>query len=174
ATFQNILQQRRALETIDIAGQYVDHQHLFNRQRLTRRFRLFFLVLDWRQQGRHGLICRQVQIALLRLDVAPAIEFTGTHGRHVRLVEGGLALAINNPSRAKQVRVAIGIRQVAEAVVQLEPQLAATTTHATPAIKQNADDDDDPYDDQPIAQLHETPKPLNDEKYNKNKGFLPL
>ena len=134
--------------------------------------RLVF-IFDRGQQGRYRLIGIQPQVALLRLEVALAIELAGADGGHIGFVEFGFALAIDDPRRAQQVGIGIVVGQVAEAVVELELQLAATAPHAAPAVKQNADDDDDTNDDQPIAQLHETPKPLNDENVMKIRASCP-
>ena len=60
--------------------------------------------------------------------------------------------AIHHACGAQYFRRIVGIGKIGEATVQLELQLALATTHASPAVEQNAGDDNDADDDQPLAQ----------------------
>ncbi|MCY1286969.1 hypothetical protein D9M70_359520 [compost metagenome] len=167
AALQDVLQQRRTGEAVFLAGDHVDHQHFLDRRQLVGRLRQLlvlpgalaallagFLVFDRRQQGWRLVVQAELQIALLRLDVlaAATIQLAGAHRRQFLGIQLGIALARRDPGRAEQVRIGILVRQVGEAVVQPEFQFALAAAHAPPAIEENAGDDDDADDDQPLTQ----------------------
>ena len=54
--------------------------------------------------------------------------------------------------RSEQLGGVVDVGQVGKTAVQLELELALATTHATPAVEQNAGNDNDADDDQPLAQ----------------------
>ncbi len=61
-------------------------------------------------------------------------------------------LTIHDTRRPEQLGGVVDVGQVGKTAVQLELELALATTHATPAVEQNAGNDNDADDDQPLAQ----------------------
>ena len=163
--FEDVLQQRRALEAEVVAGDHVDHQHLFHRcgigSRLGGFLRLDGFVIDRIEQSRHRLIDGQIEVALLRLVARTTRQVLGSHRRQFVFVQLRLVVAIDHTRRAEKVRVTVVIRHVGEAAVELELEPALATAHTAPAVEKNASDNDDANNDQPLAQteFHEIPDP---------------
>src|SRR3989338_5519160 len=159
--FEDVLQQRRALEALVLAGDHADHQHfLHGRQGLAlapagqASAGFHRLIVHRIEQGRHRLVQAEGQVALLRLDHAATatVQLAGAQGRQVFLVELGFLMARQYPRRPQQRGVLVIVRQVGEAAIQPEFKLALATAHTPPAIEEDASDNDDADDDQPLAQ----------------------
>src|SRR3990167_6433419 len=164
ATFQNILQQRRAFEAFFIAGNHLDHQYFFNRWQfliaaLAMTDGFDYIVINRVKQRWHGFFQAQIKVALLRLTAAATIQFTRAQRRQVFLIKSGLITAINNPRWAEQIGIAVIIRQVGKTAVKFELDFSLTTAHPPPAIKQDAGNHNNADDNQPLAQteFHEIP-----------------
>ena len=67
--------------------------------------------------------------------------------------------AVNYTRRAKQIGIAVIIRQIGKTAVKFELEFALTTAHPPPAIKQDAGNHNNADDNQPLAQteFHEIP-----------------
>ncbi|MNZ46964.1 hypothetical protein D3C78_646660 [compost metagenome] len=167
AAFQNVLQQRRALEAGSVAADHADHQHFFS-------LRLILVVDRWRGLGviREIVVAAaearaavqiqaEVHVALGRLAVA-TLAALGTrlarlpgrhaHRRQILLVQLRLFMCVQHARRAQQLGAAVLVRQVGQTSVKAEFQFSLAAAHTAPAIKKNTGNDNNADDDQPLAQ----------------------
>ncbi len=201
AAFQNVLQQRRALEATLVAGDDADHQHFLGRRQLldaaagrcgTVAAGIFRgkVIIAVGKQVRLARLGAQVQVALLRirssggalaalgslgrLGFALAITRRSAERRQVAFVQLRLLVGIQHPRRAKHFGIALFVRQVGITAIQTEFQLAFPAAHAAPAVEKNPGNDNDADDDQPLAQTDFHVIPCLYKNMLENKGFKAL
>ncbi|GBH11671.1 hypothetical protein KPSA1_05114 [Pseudomonas syringae pv. actinidiae] len=168
--FQNILQQRWALEAAFVARDNADDQYFFYRWQVLvfgdalGRLVIRKIVVTRREQARAVQI--KIQIALLRLilallvtpffaaGTALVVTRVGAHRRQIMLVKLRLLVRVQHTRRAEHFgrRGFFFIRKVGEAPIQPEFQFALAAAHTAPAIKENTGNDYYADDDQPLAQ----------------------
>src|SRR5471032_104368 len=167
ATFQNVLQQRRAFEAGGVAANHADHQHFFG-------LRLIFFADRWRGLG----VIREIVVTAAEARAAVQVEaevhvtlgrfamatlaalgarltrFPGrhAHGRQIVLIQLRLLMSIQHPWRAQQLGAGVLVRQVGQTSVKAEFKFSLAASHATPAIEKNTGNDNNADDDQPLAQ----------------------
>ena len=94
----------------------------------------------------------RAKVALARLASTTLVELAGAHGGQIFLVQRRLLVTLHHPRRAQQFGSALIVGHVGETAIEFEFQLAFAAAHPAPAIEENAGNDNDADDDQPLAQ----------------------